>query len=368
MRHLLVGNGVIIQHGGPEYLNARIINRALQNICSGRFPSHLYPKECADLVRVLAREHTRLLTGEYDAYAITSYDRAALGSLKRRYNSHRAYAPADIGFEDYFLLFELVYNKLGIGNPERFNCRSVLRRLFLDAIYNRGQIEQVHQAFPTGFVAWLMEHDEVFTTNYDSNIEAATGRVVRHLHGSFRVLGEGYEPSSFRNQIGEDLLDGEVVDSGYLHLYSNCLVSYVGEIKSFSMAWSPQANNAMDKLLAGYMQDPDLRRQIENWPDSDDLVRRLRKAVELKAEHPELRHQEQYPHRMLAELEGTLEIVGLSPFNDLHLFEQVIHNPKIKEIRYHVFEHTEGSMVEELFAGKSLSFTDVRDLWKSCEG
>jgi len=365
MRHILVGNGVIIQYGGTEYLNARIVDRALANIRNGTFPSHLYPKECAQLLLMLAGEHTKVLRGQYDAQAITSYDRSALESLKQRYKPGRAYSPRDIGFEDYFLLFELVYNKLRIGNPERFNCRAVLRRMFLDAIYNRGQIEHVHESFPPGFAAWLKEHDEVLTANYDSNLEATTGIAVHHLHGSFRTLSETYDPSSFRNQLDEDLLDGEIVDPEYPHLYSNCLVWYVGEMKSFSMAWSPQANSAMDKLVAGYKQDPEIRRQVDAWPDTDDLVRRLKKAVRLKAQHPCLQHQEQYPHRTLEEIRGTLEIVGLSPFNDLHLFKQVTRNPELTDIRFYFFDQYEVPVVKEVFATKPVTLRDVRDLWKS---
>jgi len=286
-----------------------------------------------------------------------------LESLKRRYARGRTYAPRDIGFEDYFLLFELVHNKLRIGNPDRFNCYGVLRRMFLDAIYNQGQIEEVHEAFPSGFLAWLTEYDEVLTTNYDSNVEAATGIDVRHLHGTFRTLSETYDPNSFRNQLGEDLLDGETVDSRYPHLYSNCLMWHVGEMKSFSMAQSSQANSAMDKFGAGYAQDSEVRRQVDAWPDTNDLVRRLKKAIRLKAQDPRFHHQEQYPYRMLDDIEGCLEVVGLSPYNDLHLFEQIVGNPGLTEVRFYFFDHDEASVAEELFAPKPILVTDVRDLW-----
>jgi len=100
MRHVLIGNGVIIQHGGEDYLNSSIVNRAIAKIRSGNFPSHLYPKECADFVVMLAHELAPVLAGQYDALAVTTYDSSALESLKQRYSLERTYAPSEIGFED----------------------------------------------------------------------------------------------------------------------------------------------------------------------------------------------------------------------------------------------------------------------------
>ena len=127
MRNLLIGNGVVIQYGGAAYLNSSIVNRGLEKIRRGRFPEELYPKECADFVVALQQEHARALRGEYDKDVFTSYDRSSLEDFKRRYSPNRTYSVEEIGFEDYFLLFELVHNKQGIGNPDRFNSRGVLK-------------------------------------------------------------------------------------------------------------------------------------------------------------------------------------------------------------------------------------------------
>ena len=363
MRNLLIGNGAIIQYGGAAYLNSSIVKRALENIRRGRFPHHLYPKECAEFVVALQREHARALRGKYDKYVFTSYDRLSLEDFKNRYAKARSYAIEEIGFEDYFLLFELVHNKQGIGNPDRFISRGVLRRMFLDSVYNSGQVETVHEHFPARFESWLKEHDQVFTTNYDSNLETACGSDVHHLHGSFRTLSETYDPNSFRNQLEDDLLDGEKVDQNYPYLYSNCLVSYVGDLKSFSMTQASLANSAMDKFAAGYENDPALRQQIEEMDEGNDLVRRLKEAIRLKVERPDLEHSEQYPHKMLEQITGSLEIVGLSPNNDGHLFTQILANDQISEIRFNMFDEQEVADAEKLFHSKFLKTKDVRELW-----
>ncbi len=130
MRSVLIGNGVIIQHGGKDYLNANIIQRALDNISIWNFPSHLYTKDCADFIIALVKEHAAALNGDYDQYVFTNYDRTSMKDFKSRYDRTRKYSATEIGFEDYFLLFELIFNKSGIDNPDRFQARGVLRRMF----------------------------------------------------------------------------------------------------------------------------------------------------------------------------------------------------------------------------------------------
>ena len=145
MKNLLAGNGVTIQFGGTDYLNASIINRAIANIKSGNFPSHLYPAECAAMLFAMQKELSKVVSGEYDTAAATSYIRASLDDFKRRYSNRDIYEVHEIGFEDYFLIFELVHISQGIGNPDRFNNRGVFRRMFLDAVYNGGDIESVYR-------------------------------------------------------------------------------------------------------------------------------------------------------------------------------------------------------------------------------
>lgn len=363
MRSVLIGNGVTIQYGGADYLNSKIIRRALDKIQSGKFPATVYPKECAEFVIALQKEHVRVLNGEYDSYVITSYDRSSLKDFKNRYDKNRSYSVTEIGFEDYFLLFELVHNKQGIGNPDRFYSRAVLRRMFLDAIFNEGKIETIHKHFQIGFVSWLKKHDYIFTTNYDSNLENATGRNIHHLHGAFSMLSETYNPKSFRNQLEDDLLNGEVVDHNYLHLYSNCIVSYVGYLKSYSMTLASNANSAMEKFVSGYQNDPEIRRQIDEMDESNALIKRLKEAIKLKAKRPDLKHSVQYPHQILENISGSLEIIGLSPYNDGHLFTQVLENNQIVEIIFNYFSDQEASEAKHLFKSKNLKLQNVREYW-----
>jgi len=367
MKNLLVGNGVTIQFGGTDYLNSSIVNRAIANIELGSFPAHLYPAECVLMLPALQKELGKVISGEYDTAAATSYTRASLNDFKRRYSGRRIYEVHEIGFEDYFLIFELVHISQGVGNPDLFNNRGVFRRMFLDSVNNGGDIELVYQNFTPAFIDWVKTYNTVFTTNYDSNLETGCGVDVHHLHGCLKTLSESYDPTSFRNQLTDDLLDGEKVDPVYPHLYSNALVSYVGELKEYSMSQSSVANSGMEKFANGYRDDPAIRAQIDSWPDDNDLIRRLKEAIRLKAENPDLEHGEQYPHQMLAEISGVLEILGLSPSNDGHLFSQILENDKISHVVFYCFGDQEAEDASRLFRGKSVETVDVRKHWARLE-
>lgn len=362
-QNVLIGNGLIIQFGGKRYTNSGIINRALGNVRSGRFPEHLYPSECAVLLHVLHQEYLSVLDGAYDKFAGPSFEKAALEDFKARYRRRRACAVDEIGFEDYFLLFEIVHNKLRVTNPERFHVRGVFRRMFLDAVFDDGAIQTVHERFPSAMADWISSWDVVLTTNYDSNLESISAREVLHIHGAFDVLSDVYDPDSFRNQLSEDLLDGEEVDWTYPHLYSSCLVSYVSHMKSFSMRQSSMANSAMDKFAAAHKDDPSVRAEIESWDESVPLLRRMREAIELKSANPELEHSEQYPIGDFRKISGTLTIVGLSPMNDNHVFDEVAANDAIDVVEHYYYEETEAAEVAERLSGKELTLLNVRNLW-----
>ena len=354
---------MIVQFGGERYANSAIIKRALENVRRGCFPKHLYPAECADLIHVLHQEYLPVLDGAYDTYAGPSFEKAALESFKARYGERRNCSIDEIGFEDYFLLFELVHNKLQVTNPERFHMRGVFRRMFLDSLFDGGAIQEVHERFPSAMQDWLSDWDAVLTTNYDSNLESTSSGEVLHLHGAFDTLSDVYDPNSFRNQLSEDLLDGENVDWGYPHLYSSCLVSYVSDMKSFSMRQSGMANSAMDKFTAAYKNDPTVRAEIESWPEDMPLLRRMREAIRMKSANPELRHSEQYPMDAFREITGDLTIIGLSPRNDDHVLDGIATSKGIHTVHYYYYEDKDAAIVGERLKAKDVIPHDVRDLW-----
>ena len=98
-----------------------------------------------------------------------------------------------------------------------------------------------------------------------------------------------------------------------------------------------------------------------------NVVKRLKEAIKMKVERPDLEHQVQYPHKMLEQITGSLEIVGSSPNNDRHLFTQILANDKISEIKFNYFDKQEAVDAEQLFQSKSLKVREVQELWRKCK-
>lgn len=107
----------------------------------------------------------------------------------------------DIGFEDYYLIHDLVCHKMKVNNPEQFYIRESMKVAYLYSIYNDGKINQLYKNYPRLFIEFLIKFDNIFTTNYDSNIELATGKEIFHIHGQFDKKSDVYIASSFRNQL-----------------------------------------------------------------------------------------------------------------------------------------------------------------------
>jgi len=367
MNNVLFGNGLIIQYGGDAYTNASIIARARRKVRSGDFPRHLYPPECAAALVAFHSEYASVVRGDYDDFTVATFEREALSDFKRRYEGRPPVSVEQMGLEDYFLLFELVYNRQGVGNPDRFHSRGCLRRMLLDAVYNEGAIQHVHKRFPQGLVEFLRKQDRILTTNYDRNLEVAADVDVVHLHGAFHVLGAEYDPDSIRHHLSEDLLDGEPLDPDYKHLFSSCIVSYVSALKTYAMGQSHLANQALTKFAAGYQTDPRLRQKIEEWPETDQLLRRLREAIKLKVQEPDLAHVEPYPRSAFEHLSGRLAIIGLSTRNDGHIFREIDENKKLSSVDFYFFDSREASEAEALLPNHPVRPRDVRSFWDESE-
>lgn len=108
---------------------------------------------------------------------------------------------ADIGFEDYYLIHDLLCHKTHTQNPEQYTIRESLKMAYFHSIYNHGKLNLLHKEYSLGLVDYLKSFDNIFTTNYDSNLESATGKEIYHIHGQFDKLSETYNPTSFRNHL-----------------------------------------------------------------------------------------------------------------------------------------------------------------------
>lgn len=121
----------------------------------------------------------------------------------------------DIGFEDYYLIHDLVCHKTNTQNPEQYYVREGMRIAYLYATYNDGKLNTLHQEYPRRFVDYLMGFDNIFTANYDSNLESATHKQAYHIHGQFDKKSDVYLLDSFRNQLPDAPIKEIEIDENY---------------------------------------------------------------------------------------------------------------------------------------------------------
>ncbi len=274
---------------------------------------------------------------------------------------------SEIGFEDYYFLSELYCRKENINNPDRHDIKELLRRLFLDSIFNKGKVLNIFRSFPDYFVKVLKAFDNIFTTNYDNNLELATHKEVFYLHGAFHVLDEVYDRKSLRNMLPDRPVDQSPVITGYEHLFSTALTEYSGAQKQSKSEMQQLANQALEKFAESYNNRPDLRSQMDKLKNSSDpLVRNLFTGVKLKSESPNLGVSDDYALSSLSKIMGSVTLMGLSPNNDDHIFKAINDNEGIDSIEFYYYDENEPDAVSTLLCNKNVFLYDIKYFWENC--
>lgn len=373
MKHLLVGNGVNIQFSASEYTSSQIVLRILKNCDREDFPTHIivdFPyllKNYLGQLFLVARE---IIKGEYDQYVSCLAEKESLAAFKEQYASKiRTLRMTDIGFEDYYLIHDLVCHKIKIGNPEQFYVREAMRIAYLFAIYNDGKINRLYELYSPRFVIYLKSFDSVFTTNYDSNVDSVVEKSVYHIHGQFDKTAAVYDPDSFRNQLSDAPVRQIDIDQRYFYLYSNALSTHCGKYKEFQLKQFSLANAAVEKFVTAYIENPKIKQTIDHWTKSDNTITaNMGYAVQLKAKHPELEFVDNYHFDKLSEITGKLDVLGLSPWNDFHIFD-VIDKTNIDLCTFYYCSKDQCERIKKLLPNMTesgrLYFFSIEEFWRN---
>ena len=373
MKHLLVGNGINIQFDPNDYTTQQIVLRILKNCDREDFPSHIiisFPYLLKNYLGQLFLEARNVIAGEEDQYANCSAERASIHSFCEQYASRiSTLRMTDIGFEDYYLLHDLCCHKTGTGNPDQFYVREALRIAYLFAIYNDGKLNELYRLYPRKFVDYLRGFDTIFTTNYDSNIDSVVEKTVYHIHGQFDKLASVYDSKSFRNQLPDAPIRDCTVDPSYLYLYSNALSTHCGEYKELQVKQYSLANAALEKLVDSYQSNQKVRAEIDNWVKNENTITaNMGYAVQIKAQHPELTFTDNYHFEELHQITGELEVLGLSPWNDFHIFE-AIDQSAIESCTFYYFSEEQCqkviSLLPRINQKGSLHFSSAQEFWRT---
>lgn len=372
MKNILVGNGVNIQYDNRNYTTQNIVLRMLTDLDNEDYPCDyiiddpLLLKHYMGKLFLAARE---ALNGEFDRYITCTAEREGLKDFKERYNEKKkSLRIADIGFEDYYLIHDLLCHKTGIHNPEQFIIRESLKMAYFHSIYNHGDLNLLYQKYEDGLVVFLKSFDNIFTTNYDSNLEAATGKKIYHVHGQFDKLSETYNPNSFRNHLDDNPLEEISNEQKYQYLHSTALSTYCGDYKRYQIKQNTLANTAVENMANSYQTIESVKKDVDSWKYVDNqLVVNLGQAIKLKAANPDLCFQEDYSAKEFQEITGELVILGLSPYNDYHLFE-IVNNAPLTKCVFYYYETSECNRIKTLLPKvgekKKLYFKSAKDFWE----
>lgn len=374
MNNLLVGNGINIQFNKKDYTTQQLVLRILKNCDREDFPSHIivnFPYLLKNYIGQLFLEARDILEDKYDSYTNCFAEVESLKSFKKRYRDKiNILRITDIGFEDYYLIHDLVCHKTNTQNPKQYYIREAMRIAYLYAIYNDGKINTLYQEYPRKFIDYLIGFDNIFTTNYDLNVELATQKQVYHIHGQFDKKSDVYLLNSFRNQLPDAPIKEIEIDENYFYLYSNALTTHSGAYKELQIKQISQANSVVEKMAMAYNNDPKIKQEVDSWTiEANKLTANMGYAIQLKAANPSLTFSDNYHFDIFKNITGTLQILGLSPWNDFHIFESV-NASDIDKCVYHYFDESECDKIKELLPelnvqGK-LEFLSVKAFWENC--
>lgn len=351
MKTVLIGNGFNIQFSGRTYTSELILQRMKARARTGVYDS-LFENTISgtEIIRVLdglVSEANRIIKGELDEFVSEKEEISAINDFKKRYTYIKK--PEEIMMEDWLLVAYLHSKEFADDEQTQNGIKVAFHRMFLDAIYNEGEIQKLYKTMGKTTKRYLQSFDKIFTVNYDNNIEKLTGREVYHLHGSFLelqpsendeyVLGYMYKQNNERALI-----------KGFEHCYCNALLEYSGDKKI-------QQADLFHRVIVQF-EGAKEKSRIYPAISSDNEA-----FVSLAFEHPELKVAPEYYFDDFRNIEGELVIIGLSPNNDNHILECIEKNEKLTQVVFYCYSEQEMKVAQKMKDNRIQS-ANVKDLWK----
>jgi len=369
-KSVLVGNGINIAFSeNDDYKNFKIIDRLQKYLKTNRyedvFAGTITAAELSTLLSYLNTFFNKMTKG-VDAlkYTKTKDEMVTLKDISKRYHG-KSSGIMDVGIEDYFFAMHLFNLSLGPAAVEIETVFTGLRWLFLDAIYNTGEIEKLYEKMDC-FKGELQKFNSIFTVNYDTNLDKLTDKDVYHLHGSYAILDDTYNPSSLIGYLSQGNRSQPKNILSMKHLYCNSVMEYSGEKKMYKMQLNTDMNEALDVVLLRIQDHHDVEVQ-KSYSDLKQsiLEEDIYKCNTIKARlaHPELKHTE-YPVKQFRYIKGELHIIGMSPNNDHHIFKMINENSNLTKVIYYSANNDDSINVKRIIK-KRIEIIDVYDYWNS---
>lgn len=360
MQHLLLGNGIDIQFGGPAYTSRYIIKRikykALQDGYDELFGYKISANELINLLNSFVNETNSILCGDYDCYANDKDTLEALADFKDRYK-HQVDQIDDIMLEDWLFVVHMFFLKNTDLEENRQAAVQGFERLLLDAIYNDGLVQELYKFMKKPVKKFLFQFDSIFTLNYDNNIEALTKKTVYHLHGDFSELADSENEKTVSGYIRKSD-NTTVYQEGLQHCYCNALLNYSGRLKKKRINECDAANKALEELVEKCRVDETILEDLKSVNAS------VYAQVKTKIAHPELMACSDYHYNDLCTISGELHILGMSPNNDAHIFDAILNNSQLTKVVFYYRDPKHKEFIEANYSRDLFECIEVEDLWR----
>ena len=177
MRSVLLGNGINIQFGGFAYNSDFIMKRIKYSARLDRYEKLFENKITGDEIEKLLNSFVTIandiIAKKYDDITEDIDTIDAIKDFQSRYTEKISF-PHEIMLEDWFLIVHLFFLKNADLTEEKKGAIQGFECLFLDAIYNDGNIQKLYIKMNKQVKRFFNSFDNVFTLNYDNNIEKLT--------------------------------------------------------------------------------------------------------------------------------------------------------------------------------------------------
>jgi len=366
MKSLLIGNGINIQFGGKAYSNdfvmKRIKYRAKLESYEQIFGHVLLGNEIVDILNNFVTIANEIRNNDYDKYVMDEDTAFALCDFKRRYYKE-VHASYEIMLEDWFFILHMFFLKNDDLKDKSTSAIQGFEKLFLDAIYNNSKIQELYLKIPKKAKCFFNDFDNIFTLNYDNNIERLTKKRVYHLHGDFSVLANSENLNNVQGYIRTQE-NSTVIVSGMEHCYCNALLNYSGKLKYETAKAFHNLIIASEDFQNKYINDPVFTAQLfdlkVNRPFEYEMIM-------TKITHPELNMATEYFFEEFESIQDDLYIIGMSPNNDGHIFDLILNNKLLHKVNFFYFSETDRKFIEEHYPADLFKPKSVQKLWKSLD-
>lgn len=372
MKTILVGNGFNVELGGIDYLNKAIINRFLENVKVKDYATILYNNtvnndEIAEILPAMYGELKKILNGEYKQYCPNDEDKKLISLLKDRYSLSTKID--EVGMEDYFVILRLFHIRYKDSDAMIKNTHDGFCWQFLDAIYNEGRIQRIARTVLPAYREYLRKkfegYDDIYTVNYDKTVEVISDKCVNYLHGCFETLLDQYDPKTPIGAYYQQKGEKNPVEESTKHIYCNGLMGFSGTYKEQIIDTMDNGQFGLERILKMYkdgMSIQDLKK-IERLKSSSDAGEQLAFGViNAVINNPNLK-MNTYPMKKFRAIQGEIHLLGISPFNDEHIWNTIINNNDITKIIYYYHSDKSRNEMEEHFSDTRICYLPDTEFW-----